>query len=341
MAKKISVGVLGATGMVGQRFIERLVDHPLFEISELVASNRSSGKAYKDAATWRLTSLLPESVGKMVVKEPNTPLKSKILFSALDSSVAGEAEESYRKKGHAVFSNSKNHRMDNDVPLLVPEINIDHMELIKKQQKKHGGFIVTNPNCSTTIMALGLYPIYRELKIKRMVVTTMQAISGAGLPGVPSLSILSNLIPYISDEEPKVESEAIKIFGDKNLLVSAQCNRVPVIDGHTISLSFETVKKKGLQEIERILTEFKSPLEKFKLPSAPLKPITYLKELDRPQPLLDVNRDDGMGVSVGRLRECPVLGQRMVILGNNVIRGAAGGAILNAEYFVKVYGEKL
>lgn len=340
-SQKIPVAVLGATGSVGQRFIQLLESHPWFRLHEVVASERSAGKLYSEAAGWRLETLLPEHAGALTVKGLGDELESTLLFSGLDSSVAGEAEEDYAKRGCAVISNSKNHRMDADVPLLIPEVNADHLDAVEVQRKRRGGrgYIVTNPNCSTIGLAIALAPIERAFGVDTVIVTTMQAISGAGYAGVASYAILDNVVPFISGEEPKVEAEPRKILGswdgssfkDAGMTISAQTTRVPTIDGHLMAMSLKTKQRASVDEIRRALEDFRGEPQRLNLPSAPQRPIHYIDAEDRPQPRLDRDRERGMAVSVGRLRTCPILDVRMIALVHNTIRGAAGAAILNAE----------
>ncbi|MGE5355008.1 MAG: aspartate-semialdehyde dehydrogenase [Deltaproteobacteria bacterium] len=337
---KIKVGILGCTGAVGQKFISLLNGHPFFEISELVASESSAGKLYKDRVNWKETSPYSEKTGNITIKKIGDPLDAKILFSGLDSSVAGEAETMYAEKGFALVSNSKNHRMADNVPLVIPEVNNTHFKLIHFQQSysKSGGFIVTNPNCAIVVMAIALYPIHRDFGLSKVMVTTMQAISGAGYPGVPSLDILGNVIPHIADEEKKVETEAQKIFGVLNgakvdfadFMVSASCNRVPVRDGHSMSISFATKTKATKEDIIKSLSNFPG----LGLASSPEDVLLYYDNPFRPQPLLDVNTGRGMTVTVANLRKCNILNFKMSALGHNTIRGAAGAAILNAEFLL-------
>jgi aspartate-semialdehyde dehydrogenase len=339
----IPVAVLGATGSVGQRFIQLLAGHPWFRLAEVVASERSAGKTYREAADWRLDTLMPESVASMVVKPLGAELTARVVFSGLDSSVAGEAEDDYANRGLVVVSNSRNHRMAADVPLLIPELNADHLGAIEHQQKRRGGrgYIVTNPNCSTMGLAMAIAPIERLYGIAQLHVTTMQAISGAGYAGVPSYAILDNVIPYISGEEEKIETEPRKILGtwdgagfvDAPFRISAQTNRVPVIDGHlmTISLKLRNDKVLDLEKLRRAFDTFAGEPQQLGLPSAPKQPLHYIDDVDRPQPRLDRDRERGMSVSIGRMRPCPLLDLRMVALVHNTIRGAAGAAILNAE----------
>jgi aspartate-semialdehyde dehydrogenase len=336
--EKIPVGVLGATGSVGQKFIELLSNHPWFQITELAASEKSAGKLYKDAVNWILSTPLPDDAANITVQECEPNLKSKLVFSGLDSSVAGGIENAFAKKGYYVVSNSKNHRMDNDVPLLVPEINPDHLEIIKAQNY-NGGCIVTNPNCSTIGMVLALKPLLDNFGLEAVNVVTMQALSGAGYPGVSSLDIIDNIIPFISGEEPKLESEPLKIFGtfkenkivNNDIKVSAQCNRVAVLDGHMECVQVKLKKKASIEEIKKAWDNFSSKPQKLNLPTAPLKPVYYFEEDKYPQPRIHRNLDKGMAVSVGRLREDPLFDYKFVVLSHNTNRGAAGGALLCAE----------
>jgi len=347
---RIRVAVLGATGSVGQRFVQLLENHPWFALHEVVASDRSAGKTYGEAADWRLDSLIPANFAALPVKPLYADLESTMVFSGLDNSVAGEAEDYYADRGAAVVSNSKNHRMDADVPLLIPEINASHLDALNQQKKRRGGngFIVTNPNCSTIGIALALAPIERKYGLEAVHVTTMQAISGAGYAGVASYSILDNVIPFIGGEEPKIEAEPLKILGrwegqflDADFRISAQVNRVPVIDGHlfTISLALrnrtELRKQFSTEEliesVREAMINFRGEPQDLGLPSAPKQVIHVAMEQDRPQPRLDRDREKGMAVTVGRLRPCPILDLRLVGLVHNTIRGAAGAALLNAE----------
>ncbi|MBN2570949.1 MAG: aspartate-semialdehyde dehydrogenase [Ignavibacteriales bacterium] len=338
MKEKISVGILGATGSVGQKFIELLSNHPWFEISEIAASDKSAGKKYKDATTWNMTNLLPNRIAEMIVKSCLPNLNSKIIFSALDSSVAGKIEENFAKNGYIVISNSKNHRFDKDVPLIIPEVNSEHLELIRSQNFGEGA-IVTNPNCSTIGLAIALKPIHDNFGLEQVNVITMQAISGAGYPGIPSMDIQDNVIPYISGEEEKMQLEPLKILGeiyedgikDTDIQISAQCNRVPVIDGHLECVQMKLKKKCTKEDIIKVWREFKGEPQKLNLPFAPEKPIYYFEEERFPQPKLHRNVDKGMAVSIGRLRECSLFDFKFVIISHNTIRGAAGGTILIAE----------
>ena len=338
--KKIEVGILGATGMVGQHFIKFLDGHPLFELAWLGASERSAGKHYTEAAKWHLVGSVPESVAKLKVEEAKPGNAPKLVFSAMDASVATEIEQAFASAGHAVVSNSRNHRMDRDVPLIVPEINPGHLKLIAGQRAARGwkGQIVTNPNCSTIVLTMGLAPL-KQFGITRVVATTLQAISGAGYPGVPSMDIMGNVIPFIGNEEEKMQQETQKIMGDfagdhiapLAAKVSAHCNRVPVVDGHTVCVSLEFSSNPSEADLRNAFETYRSVPQERSLPSAPKHPVQYLPEADRPQPRKDAERDRGMAAFVGRLRPCPVFDWKFVALGHNTIRGAAGAAVLNAE----------
>lgn len=343
---KIKVGILGATGMVGQRFVQLLENHPWFEVTELAASEKSAGKTYGEAVAgrWKISSSVPEYARKMKVKECLPNLDCRLVFSALDAGVAGEIEQQFAKNGYAVSSNSRNHRMEKDVPLVVPEVNPEHLKLIDAQKKKRGwkGFIITNPNCSTIHMVLALKPLQDAFGLEKVMVTTMQALSGAGYPGVASLDILDNVIPYIGGEEDKVQTETLKILGkisgtgssgevkNAEIAVSASCNRVNVGDGHTEAVSVKLARKATEQQIKKALEGF-NPLKSLNLPSSPSRLIVVMDEPDRPQPKLDRNIEKGMATIVGRIRSCDVLDYKFTLLGHNTIRGAAGAAILNAE----------
>ena len=338
--EKIPVAILGATGTVGQKFIFLLENHPTFEIKELVASPRSAGNKYIDVCNWKQDKPMSKEIGELVVKTIDDELESKILFSGMDASVAGEAETNYANKGHIIISNSKNHRMDRDVPIIIPEVNPDHFELLKLQPYKGG--IITNSNCSTMFIAMVLAPLEKKLGIEWVQVTTMQAISGAGYPGVSAMDILGNIVPYIGGEEDKVETESQKILGtlenntikDANFIISAHCNRVPVFDGHTENLTIKFKTKTSVEEVKKILAEFKGIPQEKDLPFAPKNPIKIFEENDRPQPARDALYDKGMVTSVGRIREDKIGDIKMTIMGHNTIRGAAGAAILNAETYV-------
>ena len=341
----IPVGILGATGMVGQQFIALLADHPWFRVEWLGASQRSEGKAFRDAAAWRLASPLRDDVARKVVEAAAPGNAPKLVFSGLDSSVAGEIEAAFAAAGHIVVSNSRNYRMESTVPLLIPEVNADHLALLKAQSAAMGwkGSIITNPNCAAVVLAMALAPL-RQFGLSRTIVTTLQAISGAGYPGVPSWDILGNIIPHIGGgEEEKVETETQKILGTLKgnavephpVRLSATTTRVPVQNGHTGSISVALDQKPAPEAIIDAWNSFRGEPQKLELPSAPRQPIVYLTEQNRPQPILDANRDGGMTVTVGRLRPCPLFDYKFVALGHNTIRGAAGAAILNAELMHK------
>jgi aspartate-semialdehyde dehydrogenase len=341
---KIPVGVLGATGSVGQKFIELLSGHPWFEIKELAASKSSAGKKYKDSVDWFMPKHIPEDIAGVEVKECKPDLECEIIFSGLDSSIAGEVETEFANNGYKVISNSRNHRMDKDVPLLIPEINPDHIELINKQ-KFGKGFIVTNPNCTAIGLSLALKPLLTDFGVEAVNVVTMQAISGAGNPKKIKMDIVDNVIPFINGEEEKVETEPLKIFGDinsdgisfKNLQISAQCNRVNVTDGHLEAVQVKLKKTASKDEIINSWINFKSEPQKLRLPSAPKKPIHYFDEDNFPQTKIHRNLENGMAVSVGRLRNDKFFDYKFVVLSHNRVRGAAGGAILCAE-FIKSRG---
>jgi aspartate-semialdehyde dehydrogenase len=336
--EKIPVAILGATGSVGQKFIELLAIHPWFEINELCASDKSAGKKYKHAVDWFLPSPLPESIGEILVQKCEPVLKSKVVFSGLDSNVAGEIETEFAKAGYKVISNSKNHRMDEDVPLLIPEVNPDHLELIKTQSYGEG-CIVTNPNCSVIGLVIALKPLLDNFGLESVNVVTMQAISGAGHPRFVKLDIEDNVIPFINGEEPKVEAEPLKILGMLNqnqilfndFKISAQCNRVNVSDGHTECVQVNLNKKASADEIIQTWKNFESVPQNLKLPLAPSKPIHYSEDKTFPQPKHQRDADKGMAVSIGRLRKDKIFDYSFVILSHNTVRGAAGGAILCAE----------
>jgi aspartate-semialdehyde dehydrogenase len=347
---KIPVGVLGATGAVGQRFIQLLAGHPWFEVAEVAASDRSAGKPYREAATWRQATALPADVAELTVRTIEGPFRSRLLFSGLDSSVAGEAEEALARQGHLVVSNARNHRMDPDVPLLIPEINPDHLAALDAQRTRQGGGdlspaasrggIVTNPNCSVIGFAMALAPLHRAFGVEAAAVVTLQALSGAGYPGVASLDAADNVIPYIGGgEEEKIESEPRKILGrfdggrfvDADFTLSASVHRVAVSDGHTMAAFVRLRRKARPEDAREALAAFRGEPQERKLPSAPERPIHVLDGPDRPQPRLDRDREHGMAVSVGRVRPDPIFDLRLEALVHNTIRGAAGAAILNAE----------
>jgi aspartate-semialdehyde dehydrogenase len=335
---KIPVGILGATGSVGQKFVQLLTNHPWFEIAALAASGRSSGRAYSEAVNWFQSSALDKRIGSMLVSECSPSLPGKVVFSALDSNVAGEIESEFASKGYFVFSNSRNHRMDPSVPLLVPEINPNHLELINSQEFGKGA-IVTNPNCSAIGLTMALKPLVDNFGVTQVHVVTMQALSGAGYPGVASLDILDNVIPFISGEEEKMEAEPLKILGKlekqkvsfAEIKISASCNRVAVQDGHLECVSVKLGRSASAEEIKKAWNNFSSEPQQMQLPMAPEHPIYYFEEPNYPQPKLHRHLDKGMAVSIGRLRSCALFDYKFVLLSHNTIRGAAGGAILNAE----------
>ncbi len=326
--------------MVGQRLVQLLEGHPWFEVTALAASENSAGKTYAEAMAgrWKLSSDIPAYAAGMTVEECTPDLDCTLVFSALDAAVAGDIEDAFAHAGYAVSSNSRNHRMDADVPLVIPEVNADHLRLIDVQKKRRSGFIVTNPNCSTIHMVLALKPLHDAFGIRQITVTTMQALSGAGYPGVASLDILDNVIPYIGGEEEKIETETLKLLGwlsgqtiqPAQIQVSASCNRVNMNDGHLESVSVKLAKKTSADELKQAFSTF-NPLKSLKLPSSPTMPIIVRDEPDRPQPKLDRNIEKGMASTIGRIRPCNVLDWKFTVLGHNTIRGAAGAAILNAE----------
>ena len=343
--ERMDVGILGATGMVGQQFILQLAEHPWFRPAWLAASERSEGRPYGEAAAWHLSEPPPASVTSMRV-EPCTPGRApRIVFSALDAAAARDIEPAFARAGHLVISNARSFRMDPAVPLLIPEINPDHLSLLPRQRRDHAwpGAIVTNPNCSTVVLAMVLAPL-RQFGLRAVNVTTLQAVSGAGYPGVASLDILGNVIPAISGEEEKMESETQKILGTVSeaesvvsphlVVVSAHTTRVSVIDGHTEMVSIKIDDRASVSDVRAALASWRGRPQELGLPTAPAEPIVCMDEPNRPQPRLDAGRGRGMAVSVGRIRPCPVLGLKLVALGHNTIRGAAGAAVLNAELMV-------
>jgi aspartate-semialdehyde dehydrogenase len=338
--QRIEVGILGATGMVGQQFIRQLATHPWFKPAWLAASDRSEGKSYEKAASWRLDIPIPADVRAMTVNACTPGKGPRIVFSALDASVAAELEPAFAAAGHLVISNTRTARMDPAVPLVIPEVNPDHLGVIPRQRRERGwsGALVTNPNCSTVVIALTLAPL-RQFGLESVMVTTMQAVSGAGYPGVASLDILGNVVPAISGEEEKIESETQKILGSfaddafaaHPVVVSAQTTRVPVIDGHTCSIAVRLASRPSPEEVREALRSFTGKPQMLELPSAPQPPIDVSDAPDRPQPRLDLNKGNGMTVTVGRVRTCPIFGTKLFAMGHNTIRGAAGAAVLNAE----------
>ena len=340
--KKFRAGILGATGTVGQRLVQLLADHPWFELTEVAASERSSGKKYSEAVNWHLNTPIPAGAANLIVKSLEPALECDFVFSALDSSVAGPAEEEFARAGYPVVSNSKNHRMSPDVPLLIPEVNAAHLDAIPVQQKNRGygsGFIVTNPNCSTAGLVLVLKPLADAFGLEKIFVVTLQAVSGAGYPGVASLDILGNVVPFIGGEEEKMEEEPQKLLGrwdgsrfvEAGLGISAHCNRVPVENGHLECLSLSLKKIATLGEVREALRNFTVNDELAALPTAVKNPVIVLDEENRPQPRRDVDAGNGMAAVVGRVRACPLLDVKLTLLSHNLVRGAAGAALLNAE----------
>ncbi len=339
--KKLEVGILGATGMVGQRFISLLEHHPWFEVKWLAASERSAGKTYGEACNWRVRDAMPKAAASLPVHECKPGKAPQLVFSSLDSKVAGEVEKEFAQAGHVVVSNSSNHRMDADVPLLIPEVNPDHLSLVRGQrhERKWKGMIVTNPNCTTIGLVMSLAPLERKFGLEKVLMTSMQAVSGAGYPGLPVLDIIGNVIPYIGGEEEKVERETRKLLGRfvdgriemGDFIVSAHCNRVLVEDGHTESISVALRSPAKVEDLIEVWRKFRSRPQELDLPSAPKHPIVVREERDRPQVKFDVTTENGMAAIVGRVRTCPVLHFKYTALSHNTIRGAAGAALLNAE----------
>jgi aspartate-semialdehyde dehydrogenase len=340
MHNRLPIGILGATGMVGQRYIQLLEDHPWFKVAWLAASDRSSGKPYGEACKWRLDTPLPERIAKMAVSPAEPAGAPKIIFASVDAAVARELEPKFAAAGCAVLSNSSAFRMTPNVPLVIPEVNADHLHLIEEQswRKESGGFMVTNPNCSTIGLVIALKPLEERFGIESIFVSTMQAVSGAGYPGVASMDILDNVVPYIGSEEEKMEAETLKLLGHLQghsvtplgAKITAHCNRVPVVDGHTECVSVKFARPATRDAILAAWDEYK-PLAGRDLPFAPRQPVQFSDLPDRPQPRLDRNRERGMAVTVGRLRPCNLLDWKFVLLSHNTVRGAAGATILNAE----------
>ena len=351
--KKLKCGILAGTGMVGQKYIQLLENHPWFEVTYITASERSAGKKFKEAVEgrWHMPTEMPNSIKDIMVEGMENIDKCKkscdFVFSALDSGPAKEWEEKYAEAGIPVVSNASAHRHTPDVPMLIPEINADHLDIIETQKKNRGwddGFIVVKPNCSLQSYMTPLYAIHKKYPMKRAIITTMQAVSGAGHPGVSSFDIMDNVIPYIGGEEEKSEREPQKILGkiegnkityNEDFQISAHCNRVPTIDGHMACVSVEFEKKPTREEILKLWKNFKGEPQELNLPMAPKQPIIYREEPNRPQTRLDRDADKGMACVVGRLRECNVFQWRFVALSHNTVRGAAGGGILNAELLYK------
>jgi len=336
---KMRVGILGATGTVGQRFLQLLEQHPQFTVTALAASDRSQGRPYVDACAWRLPGAVPDAARGLVVRAPEPPLDCDVVFSSLPSDVAGPIETRFARAGYPVLTNSSPHRMDDAVPLLIPEVNPDHLALLDACKDTGGGFIVANPNCSTVMIALALAPLAARFGVSAVAVTTLQAISGAGYPGVASLDITDNVVPFISEEEEKIERETRRILGSLNaggvhpaaFAVSAQCHRVNVVDGHLAAVRVTLARPAELAELREAWASFTGVPQALRLPTAPERPIVVRDEPDRPQPRLDRDTGRGMSVTVGRIARDAVLGHRFVALSHNTIRGAAGAAILNAE----------
>ncbi|MGC8837659.1 MAG: aspartate-semialdehyde dehydrogenase [Anaerolineae bacterium] len=337
----IKVGILGATGAVGQRLVQLLDGHPWFRVTALAGSERSAGRPYGEACRWLLSGDMPAWAREMPVQEAQPGLECQLVFSALPGGAAGPLEEAFAAAGYAVCSTASAHRADPDVPILVPEVNPEHLSLLRIQQARRGwaGFLVAKPNCSSTHLVTVLKPLWDAFGLRRVLVVTLQALSGAGYPGVPSLDVVDNIIPYIPGEEEKVEWEPRKILGrladgeivEADLPISAQCTRVPVLDGHTECVSVELARKASLDEVVAVLKGFRGLPQDLGLPSAPPQAILVRPEPDRPQPRLDRDAGAGMATTVGRVRPCPVLDYRLVLLGHNTVRGAAGGALLTAE----------
>jgi aspartate-semialdehyde dehydrogenase len=344
MSEKIPVSILGATGTVGQKFVRLLADHPWFEISAVAASSASAGRRYGEVVRWREPVPLPDRVANLLIQECVPPLAGPIAFSALDADVAGPIEQAFARAGAWVVTNARNHRMDADVPLLVPEANADHLALVDRQRQSRGwsGAILANPNCSTAGLVLGLAPLHRAFGIEKLFVSTMQAVSGAGYPGVASLDIVGNVIPHIGGEEEKMERESRKILGTLGaagvepaaFTVSAHTNRVAVLDGHLETVSVGFTRRVTPAEAVQAIREFDSPPCVADLPSSPHPPVEFDPRPDRPQPRLDLERGAGMAVTVGRIRSCPILDLRLVLLSHNTIRGAAGQGVQIAELLV-------
>ncbi|NTU81678.1 MAG: aspartate-semialdehyde dehydrogenase [Chloroflexales bacterium] len=338
---KVRVAVLGATGTVGQRFIQLLDGHPWFEVAAVVGSERSAGRTYGEAARWVLDTPMPAPVRAMTVLGDVARLDTPLVFSALPSKTAGSIESRLASEGHIVCSNASDHRMDADVPLLIPEVNPDHLELIEVQRRRRGwtGAIVTNPNCTATGPTMALRPLHDAFGVTKLLLVSMQALSGAGYPGVPSYDAVDNVVPYIGGEEPKVETEPQKMLGAVRdgaiepapFVISAHCNRVPVLEGHLICMSVSFARRPILDELTATLRGWRALPQELNLPSAPPQPIIVRDEPERPQTRRDRDAGRGMSTTVGRVRECPILDYKFVCLSHNTIRGAAGGSLLNAE----------
>jgi len=341
--EKIPVAILGATGLVGQRFIELLQEHPWFKIEALIASEQSAGKPYGEVVDWQMGIPLPEEIAKIKILPPKPNLDCSIAFSALTNQAAGPIEKAFAEAGYAVISNARSHRMDPTVPLIVPEVNARHFKMIQNQTYHDHGFIVTNPNCAVIGLVMALKPLYDQFGIEAVQVSTLQAISGAGNRSATKEAVNDNVIPYIQDEEEKIETEPHKILGalmnshieQATFPISAHCNRVPVSDGHLENISLRLKQKASRQEIIDAWSSFKGEPQALSLPSAPENPIHYFHDDDQPQPKKLRNLEKGMAVSIGRLRQCKNFDWKFSILSHNTVRGAAGTAILNGEMLVK------
>lgn len=342
---RIPVAVLGATGAVGQTFIRLLAGHPWFRVAEVGASERSAGKSYREATRW-IEGELPADVAALTMKPCDTEsVRSPIIFSALDAATAAGVEPAFARDGRFVLSNAKNSRMEPDVPLVIPEVNAGHLRLIETQRaaRAWSGAIIANANCASTTAAVAMAPLHERFGLRTVFISTMQAVSGAGYPGVPSLDILGNVIPFINDEEPKIETEMQKMLGrftgsaieHAPFVVSAHANRVAVENGHTVCLTLGFETKPTVEQAVQALREWKGESIVHGLPSAPAFPIRYFDEADRPQPRRDVMEGRGMTTAVGRVRADNILDLRLVAMSHNTIRGAAGGSILNAEVLVQ------
>lgn len=344
MNEKIPVGILGATGTVGQKFVRLLAEHPWFQVVSVAASSSSAGRRYEDVARWREPVALPQEIAGLRVGECAPPLPGRIVFSALDAEMAGPIEQAFAQAGAFVVTNTRTHRMEPDIPLLIPEVNADHLSLIDCQRESRGwnGAILANPNCSTAALALALAPLHRAFGIERLFVSTMQAVSGAGYPGVASLDILGNVIPHIGGEEEKIERESRKILGTlaggavkpAQFALSVHTNRVAVVDGHMATVSVGFGQRVRPDQAAAAMRDFRGSTRVSGLPSSPCPPIEVDERIDRPQPRLDLDRGAGMAVTVGRVRPCPILDLRMVVLGHNTVRGAAGQGVQIAELLV-------
>ncbi len=342
---KLKVGVLGATGAVGQRFAQLLTDHPYFDLTVLAASERSAGKTYREATNWILTAPMPAHLADMTIEEMSTDLECDLVFSALPTASAREWESQFAAAGYGVFSNAGAHRMDSDVPLLIPEVNPDHLGLLETQKANRDwpGFIVTNPNCTSMPMTMALAPLHVQFGVEAVIATSMQAVSGAGYPGVPSLDIIDNLLPFVAEsEEVKMNDEPNKMLGalageqvaEAGIAISAHCNRVPVSDGHVVTVSARFKEQPSLGDILQAWQTWEPLPQQLGLPSAPQPALVVREEPNRPQPRLDRDAGGGMATTLGRLRACNVLDVRFVALAHNTVRGAAGGSVLNAELMV-------